>query len=96
MSQIERARHVIEVEREAVLAGLQQEREAAEQAAEEHRRWRREVETLLERGRVVGLSVAAMADALGISRQWTNHLAKTVVDKVVRNRAASLHRKLGS
>jgi len=36
-----------------------------------------------------------MAEALGISRQWTNHLAKTVVDKEVRNRAAALHRKLG-
>ena len=95
MSEIERAKNVIGVEREAVIAGLASEREAAERAAEEQRRWRREVEALLERGRAVGLSVAEMAEALGISRQWTNHLAKTVVDKEVRNRAASLHRKLG-
>jgi hypothetical protein len=95
MSEIERAKNVIGVEREAVIAGLASEREAAERAAEEQRRWRREVEALLERGRAVGLSVAEMAEALGISRQWTNHLAKTVVDKEVRNRAAALHRKLG-
>jgi hypothetical protein len=95
MSEIERAKQVIEVERESVLSGLAGEREAAERAAEEQRRWRREVEALLERGRAVGLSVAEMAEALGISRQWTNHLAKTVVDKEVRNRALSLQRKLG-
>ena len=75
MSEIERAKNVIGVEREAVIAGLASEREAAERAAEEQRRWRREVEALLERGRAVGLSVAEMAEALGISRQWTNHLA---------------------
>ena len=95
MSEITQAKQVIEGERTAVLAGLAQEREAAERAAEEQRRWRAEVEKLLERGRAVGLSVAEMAEALGISRQWTNHLARTVVDKEVRNRAASLHRKLG-
>jgi hypothetical protein len=94
MSEIERAKHVIEVEREAVLGGLASEREAAERAAEEQRRWRSEVEALLERGRAVGLSVAEMAEALGISRQWTNHLAKTVVDKEIRNRAASVRRGL--
>ena len=95
MSEIERAKNVIGVEREAVIAGLASEREAAERAAEEQRRWRTEVQSLLERGRAAGLSVADMAEALGISRQWTNHLAKTVVDKEVRNRAAALHRKLG-
>jgi hypothetical protein len=95
MSEIERAKNVIGVEREAVIAGLASEREAAERAAEEQRRWRREVEALLERGRAVGLSVAEMAEALGISRQWTNHLTKTVVEKQVRERGASLQRKLG-
>jgi hypothetical protein len=95
MRDVERAKNVIEIEREAVLGGLALEREAAERAAEEQRRWRSEVEGLLERGRAVGLSVAEMAEALGISRQWTNHLTKTVVDKEVRNRAAALHRKLG-
>ncbi len=81
MSEIEQAKQVLEGEREAVLAGLAQERAAAERAAEEQRRWRADVQVLLERGRTVGLSVAEMADALGISRQWTNHLAKTTVDR---------------
>jgi hypothetical protein len=43
----------------------------------------------------VGLSVADMADALGISRQWTNHLAKQAVDKEIRKRASSLQTTFG-
>ncbi len=81
MSELERAKQVLESEREAVLAGLADECAAAERAAEEQRRWRADVQVLLERGRAVGLSVAEMADALGISRQWTNHLAKATVDR---------------
>jgi site-specific recombinase XerC len=90
MSEIEQAKQVLIAEREAVLAGLAQERIAAERAAEEQRRWRADVQALLERGRSAGLSVAEMADALGISRQWTNHLAKQAVDKELRKRAAAL------
>jgi len=90
MSEIERAKEVLSAEREAVLAGLAEECAAAERAAEEQRRWRADVQELLERGRAVGLSVAEMADALGISRQWTNHLAKHAVDKEIKKRAASL------
>lgn len=90
MSDVERAKQVIETERQAVLAGLAEERAAAERAAEEQRRWRADVQTFLERGRAVGLSVADMAEALGVSRQWTNHLAKHTVDKEVRKRAESL------
>jgi site-specific recombinase XerC len=73
-----------------VLAGLAGERAAAERAAEEQRRWRADVQALLERGRAVGLSVAEMAEALGISRQWTNHLAKQTVSREMRKRAASM------
>ena len=90
MSEIERARQVLEGEQAAVLTALAEERAAAERAAEEQRRWRSDVEALLERGRAVGLSVAEMADALGISRQWTNHLAKQTVDREIRKRAASI------
>jgi hypothetical protein len=81
MSDLEQALEVIRDEQKAVLAGLAGERTAAERAAEEQRRWRAEVESLLERGRAVGLSVAEMAEALGISRQWTNHLAKASMEK---------------
>ena len=90
MGDVQRARQVLENERNAVLEGLAAERAAAERAAEEQRRWRADVEALLERGRAAGLSVAEMAEALGISRQWTNHLAKRAVDKEVEKRAASL------
>jgi hypothetical protein len=89
--EIRRAKEVLESEQAAVLKGLAEERAAAERAAEEQRRWRAEVQTLLERGRAVGLSVAEMAEALGISRQWTNHLAKQTVSREMRKRAASMH-----
>jgi len=90
MSDVEQAKQVIETERAAVLAGLESERAAAERAAEEQRRWRADVEALLERGRAVGLSVSDMAEALGISRQWTNHLAKQTVSREMRKRASSM------
>jgi hypothetical protein len=86
---------VMSAERAAVLSGLAEERAAAERAAEEQRRWRTEVQSLLERGRAAGLSVADMAEALGISRQWTNHLAKKAVDREVSKRAASLGFEIG-
>jgi hypothetical protein len=81
MDELERAKEVIEGERQAVIVGLAEQRAAAERAAEEQRRWRAEVEALLERGRAVSLPVADMAKALGISRQWTNHLAKTSMER---------------
>jgi hypothetical protein len=90
MNELERAKQVLEAERNAVLIGLADERAAAERAAEEQRRWRADVQVLLERGRAVDLSVADMADALGISRQWTNHLAKRAMDGELKKRASSL------
>jgi len=89
MGDVDDALEVIQAEQEAVLAGLAEERAAAERAAEEQRRWRADVEALLERGRAVGLSVAEMAEALGISRQWTNHLTNRAVHKEVKKRAAA-------
>jgi hypothetical protein len=90
MSDVDQALEVIQAEQSAVLAGLREERAAAERAAEEQRRWRADVQALLERGRAAGLSVAEMAEALGISRQWTNHLAKQAVGKEIRKRSASM------
>jgi hypothetical protein len=95
VSDVDQAKQVIETERAAVLAGLATEKAAAERAAEEQRRWRADVQALLERGRAVGLSVAEMAEALGVSRQWTNHLAKATVDKEVRKRALSIQFRRG-
>jgi len=92
--EVDQAIEVLRREREAVLSGLAEERAAAERSADEQRRWRADVQALLERGRAVGLSVADMAEALGISRQWTNHLAKHAVDKEVRKRAMSLQFKM--
>ena len=88
--ELRRAKELLEEEQATVRAGLAAERAAAERAAEEQRRWRADVQGLLERGRAVGLSVADMAEALGISRQWTNHLAKHAVDREVRKRALSV------
>src|SRR2546421_909567 len=79
--ELEQALEVVKREREAVLAALAGQRAAAERAAEEQRRWRAQVEALLERGRAVGVSVADMATALGVSRQWTNHLAKASMER---------------
>jgi len=88
--ELRQAKALLEEEQATVWAGLAAERAAAERAAEEQRRWRADVQGLLERGRAVGLSVADMAEALGISRQWTNHLAKHAVDREVRKRALSV------
>jgi hypothetical protein len=92
--EVRRAMEVLEAEQQAVLAGLAEERAAAERAAEEQRRWRADVQALLERGRAVSLSVAEMAEALGVSRQWTNHLAKETVTREVRKRALSVQFKM--
>ena len=76
MDDVERAQEVLAREREAVAAELARQRAIAARLADDQRRWRSDVEQLLARGRGAGMRVAAMADALGVSRQWTNHLAK--------------------
>jgi hypothetical protein len=88
--ELEKAMEVFRQEKAVVLAGLAEQRAAAERAAEEQRRWRADVEALLERGHAVGVSVADMATALGVSRQWTNHLTNRAVQREVEKRAASL------
>jgi len=76
VNEIERARQILQEERETVLSELREQRRIAEEAARAQREWRAAVQELLERGRTADLSVAEMADALGVSRQWANHLAK--------------------
>ena len=76
MSEIEQAKGILNAERQAVLEGLRVQRRLAEEAAKAQQEWRSAVQALLERGRAAELPVAEMADALGVSRQWANHLAK--------------------
>jgi len=71
---IREARELLAREREQVLAALASAREEARQMAESQKAWRATAATLLERGDAAGLSVAEMARALGLSRQWTTHL----------------------
>ena len=81
MTDVERAKIVLENERKAVLKGLREQKRRAARLAEEQRLWRSEVEKLLDRGKAVGVPVVKMADALGVSRQWTSHLAWQVLRK---------------
>jgi hypothetical protein len=74
MDEVERAQQVLAAEREAVLRKLREERAEAESAAAAQRAWGERVQALLERGRVAGVSIIDMAEALGVSRQWTSHL----------------------
>ncbi len=81
MDEIERAKHVLGDERRAVLEGLAAQRRIAEEAAKAQQEWRSAVQALLERGRAIDVSVAEMAEALGVSRQWTHHLTKRQADR---------------
>jgi hypothetical protein len=74
VSEIERAQELLRAERDAVLAGLTEAGEEAREAARRQKAWRASVTALLERGRGAGVSVTDMANALGLSRQWTSHL----------------------
>ena len=75
MSEVERARNVLEQEREAVIAALRDAGHEAREAADRQKAWRTRVQELLNRGGSAGIPVAEMAKALGLSRQWTTHLA---------------------
>lgn len=90
MSEIEKAQRVLAKERRAVLRALAvasggAAREA-KRAAAWKRAWQVHVHRLLNRGQAAGVSVAEMAEALGVSRQWADHLLKE------RDRAARLRR----
>lgn len=81
MDDVERARKVLADEQSAVLAGLVEaaaaQRDEVERAAARQRQWRAQVSELLERGKAAGVPVTRMAEALGVSRQWTTHLIAT-------------------
>jgi hypothetical protein len=74
VSEIDRARKLLEDERRAVLDGLAGAGEDARERARRQQAWRATVSDLLERGRAAGVPVTEMAKALGLSRQWTSHL----------------------
>jgi hypothetical protein len=71
---VREARELLERERKDVLAALAAARGEAQRIAAQQEAWRGTAATLLERGDAAGLSVAEMARALGLSRQWTTHL----------------------
>ena len=73
--EVRRARELIARERSEVLASLGETGDKARKAGRRQAEWRREVQALLERGTTAGVSVTEMAKALGLSRQWTSHLA---------------------
>jgi hypothetical protein len=72
---VRRARALIDREHIQVLAALTRAGEKGTKLARRQAEWKREVEGLLERGRAAGVSITEMARALGLSRQWTSHLA---------------------
>jgi hypothetical protein len=71
---VREARDLLERERADVVAALAAARVEAQRIAEHQKEWREAAAGLLERGDAAGLSVAEMARALGLSRQWTTHL----------------------
>jgi hypothetical protein len=74
MSEVERARAVLERERAEVLAALEQAGAEARDLAARQAAWREQVMALLDRANAAGVAVTDMAKALGLSRQWTSHL----------------------
>jgi transposase len=74
VNEVERARELLEAEQKAVLAILGVAGKEAREAARRQKVWRNTVSDQLERGRAAGVSVTEMANALGLSRQWTSHL----------------------
>ena len=87
MSEVEKARELLERERHQVLAALGEAGKEARKLSERQKEWRAEVSLMLERGRAAGVSITEMAKTLGLSRQWTTYLAKADRDEVL----AKLH-----
>ncbi len=71
---VEHARHLLERERDHVIAALVSAGDEARAVASRQKVWRAEVLALLQRGSTNGVPVTEMAKALGLSRQWTSHL----------------------
>jgi FtsZ-binding cell division protein ZapB len=74
VSEVERARAVLERERAEVVAALEQAGAEARDLAARQAAWREQVMALLDRANAAGVAVTDMAKALGLSRQWTSHL----------------------
>lgn len=69
MSEVEKARRVLEEERESILSELRR-------VQEERSRLLEGVARLLLRGKDAGATVVEMAEALGMSRQWAHRLIR--------------------
>ena len=65
-------------DRDEILHRLADAREDARRLAEQQRAWRKQVGELVEVGRAAGLTVEEMADALGLSKSWTERLRRRV------------------
>jgi hypothetical protein len=65
-------------DRDDILRRLADAREDARRIADRQRAWRTQVGELVELGRAAGLSVDEMADALGLSKSWTERLRRRV------------------
>ena len=65
-------------DRDEILRRLGDARDDARRIAEQQRAWRAQVGELVELGRAAGLSVEEMADALGLSKSWTERLRRRV------------------
>lgn len=61
-------------DRDEILRRLGDAREDARRIADQQRAWRKQVGELVELGRAAGLTVDEMADALGLSKSWTERL----------------------
>ena len=74
MAEIWDARQVLERERRAVLADLRKNQAATEKLAERRAELRTEAIDLLARGKLAGVPMTEMAEALSLSRQQVHRL----------------------
>jgi hypothetical protein len=65
-------------DRDDILRRLGDAREDARRIADQQKAWRKQVGELVELGRAAGLTVDEMADALGLSKSWTDRLRRRV------------------
>jgi transcriptional regulator with XRE-family HTH domain len=65
-------------DRDDILRRLTDARGDARRIADQQRAWRAQVGELVELGRAAGLTVDEMAEALGLSKSWTERLRRRV------------------
>lgn len=65
-------------DREEILRRLGDAHEDARRIADQQRAWRKQVGELVELGRAAGLTIDEMAEALGLSKSWTERLRRRV------------------